>query len=215
MHEDVTYYNVIDEDGTLLGGVYFDIFARKGKAGGAWQHTFITQYEQSNGIKIIPYASICANLPTPIDGISKLYLSDVETLYHESGHLIHQLFIKTKYHSLANNIAWDFIELPSQIMESWIYERETLDMITGTEDEKRIPEDLYQKMMKAKHFMEGIYLMRQLSFGKLDLEFHRTYLSSTNQSIDEFSSVNSAPRPFPRPFFFINIFTSLYFTVFN
>ncbi|EDR28934.1 oligopeptidase A, putative [Entamoeba dispar SAW760] len=185
-HDDVKYYEVIEKDGSIIGGVYFDLYPRKGKRSGAWEEMLRVSYENTNGTFIKPLGIVCTNITPPINGITRLNHDEVETIFHESGHLMHTLFTKQRYASLAGtNVAWDFVELPSQIMENWTFEREALDLFSQFGNVKPIPKELFDKMWKAKNYMSAYYTMRQLSFGKIDLEIHRNYLTS-GLSLDDF-----------------------------
>ncbi|OQY37725.1 MAG: peptidase M3 [Spirochaetaceae bacterium 4572_7] len=175
-HEDVNVYEVIDNDSSHLGLLYIDLFPRDTKRSGAWMNTFITQGLQDGEVRR-PHILICGNLtPSTPETPSLLSFNDVNTLFHEFGHALHGLFSNVKYKSLASpNVFWDFVELPSQVMENWLLEKETLELFakhykTG----EIIPLELIEKMKKARTFNAAYGNLRQLSLGYLDMNWHLT-----------------------------------------
>ncbi|KAL7712788.1 oligopeptidase A [Entamoeba marina] len=185
-HEDVTYYDIFENNGDYIGGVYFDFFPRTGKQNGAWHDMLRVCHQKFNNEFVTPLGIVVSNITPPIDGVARLNHDEVETIFHECGHLMHTMFSKQRYPTLLGmNVACDFVELPSQIMENWTFEREALDLFASVGNVEKLPQDLFDKMWRAKNYMTAYYTMRQLSFAKLDLELHQHYLSS-GKELDTF-----------------------------
>ena len=177
-HKDVKYYKVFEESGDYIGGIYFDIHPRKSKRGGAWMTDLLDGYTDEHGDWHHPVAAICSNLtPSTESNPSLLTHREVETLFHEFGHALHHLFGRVKYRSMnGSNVAWDFVELPSQIMENFCWDRATLDMFARHYiTNEPIPQELFDKMTKSRNYAAGCSMMGQLSYAKLDLELHQNY----------------------------------------
>jgi Zn-dependent oligopeptidase len=173
-HEEVTTYEVKDENGKLVSIFYADFFPRKGKRNGAWMTSFKSQYIK-DGINERPHISNVCNFtkPTPTKP-SLLTFNEVTTLFHEFGHGLHGMLANTTYPSLSGtSVYWDFVELPSQIMENWCYEPEALALFAHHyETGEMIPMEFVEKIKESASFQEGIATMRQLSFGLLDMGWH-------------------------------------------
>jgi oligopeptidase A len=211
----VSYYNVRDENGQLIGGFYADWYPRENKRGGAWMDVFITggpadgRFEPHLGL-------ICGNLSQPVGGKPALLTHrDVETIFHEFGHLLHHLLSKVRTRSLAGtSVAWDFVELPSQIMENWCWERPSLDLFARHwETGEPVPEDLFQKMKRARTFRAANAQMRQLGFGFVDLMLHTRYSPERDGDPVEYSRrvlEEYSPAPLPPNHAMIAAFTHLF-----
>jgi oligopeptidase A len=185
-HGDVRYYDVRESDGKLLGSFYLDLFPREGKRSGAWMEDSLRQGHLKNGEWIPPIGFVAANLTPPTgDQPSLLTHYEVETLFHEFGHLMHHLMGKVNYASLNGcNVALDFVELPSQILENWVWELEALNLFAHHyESQNPMPLELFQKMLSARNHLIAIVIMRQLALQKMDLELHISYVDG---DLDEF-----------------------------
>lgn len=173
-HEEVKTYAVKDEDDQLVAVFYADFFPRKGKRNGAWMTSFKSQYIKK-GINERPHISIVCNFTKPTETKpSLLTFNEVTTLFHEFGHALHGMLANTTYPSLSGtSVYWDFVELPSQILENWCYEPEALALFAyHYETGEMIPMELVHKIKESASFQEGMATMRQLSFGLLDMGWH-------------------------------------------
>jgi peptidyl-dipeptidase Dcp len=173
-HEDVKTFEVKDENNELVAVFYADFFPRKGKRNGAWMTSFKSQYVKK-GINERPHISNVCNFTKPTETKpSLLTFNEVTTLFHEFGHALHGMLANTTYPSLSGtSVYWDFVELPSQIMENWAYEPEALALFAyHYETGEIIPMELVHKIKESASFQEGIATMRQLSFGLLDMGWH-------------------------------------------
>lgn len=187
-HEDVRTFEVTDDNtGNFVGLFYTDFFPRPTKRGGAWM-SGVRDQGLRNGKIERPHIMIVCNFTKPTKTKpSLLTLNEVQTLYHEFGHALHGLLSNVKYRDLSGtNVYWDFVELPSQIMENWVLEKECLDLFAvHYETGEKIPADLVKKIKESGKFLEGLGTLRQLTFAMLDMAYH-TQDPSTITSIDEF-----------------------------
>lgn len=176
-HKDVTVYEVKNEQGEDVAIFYADFFPRAGKRAGAWMTTYAGQYKDAQGKNQRPLVSIVCNFTKPGKTTpSLLTFNEVTTLFHEFGHALHGMLANGKYESLSGtSVYWDFVELPSQVMENWCYEKECLDLFARHyETGETIPENYIERIKESANFMEGYQTMRQLSFGMLDMAWHGT-----------------------------------------
>jgi Zn-dependent oligopeptidase len=173
-HEDVQTFEVLDVEGNFVAVFYSDFFPRKGKRNGAWMTSFKPQYiKEGNNER--PHVSIVCNFTPPTETKpSLLTFNEVTTLFHEFGHALHGMLANTTYPSLSGtSVYWDFVELPSQIMENWCYEPEALALFAKHYDTGEIiPQDYIEKIKESASFLEGMATLRQLSFGILDMAYH-------------------------------------------
>ncbi|HAG81640.1 MAG TPA: peptidase M3 [Cyanobacteria bacterium UBA12227] len=182
-HEDVRYFQIADETGTPIAYFYLDPYSRPAeKRGGAWMDECITRakiMEVGTTSTRLPVAYLVCNQTPPIDGKPSLMtFGEVETLFHEFGHGLQHMLTKVDYPGAAgiNNVEWDAVELPSQFMENWCYDRPTLmGMARHYETGEPLPEHYYQKLLAARHYMSGSGMLRQLHFSLVDIELHHRY----------------------------------------
>ncbi|WP_045113509.1 M3 family metallopeptidase [Microscilla marina] len=173
-HPEVKAYEVEDEEGRHVSVFYADFFPREGKRNGAWMTSFRGQ-KVVNEEEQRPHVSIVCNFTKPTETRpSLLTFNEVLTFFHEFGHALHGMLASGNYESLSGtHVYWDFVELPSQIMENWVFEKETLDIFaqhykTG----ESIPADLIQRIKDSANYMQGYQTVRQISFGRLDMAWH-------------------------------------------
>ena len=173
-HEDVKTYNVTDTKGNFIAVFYADFHPRKGKRNGAWMTSYKAQ-QIKNGKNERPHVSIVCNFTKPTETKpSLLTFNEVTTLFHEFGHALHGMLANTTYNSLSGtSVSWDFVELPSQVLENWCFEREALELFAKHyETGEVIPMNYVEKIKESASFHEGMQTLRQLSFGLLDMQWH-------------------------------------------
>ncbi|MFT6934439.1 MAG: oligopeptidase A [Maribacter sp.] len=179
-HEEVKTYRVYDLEKNFISIFYADFHPRAGKRDGAWMTSFKSQWKK-DGENVRPHISnVCNFTPSTATKPSLLTFNEVTTLFHEFGHGLHGMLANTTYPSLSGtSVYWDFVELPSQVMENWCYEKEALELFAKHyETEKVIPMELVQKIKESATFQEGMQTLRQLSFGLLDMSWHGTDTTS-------------------------------------
>lgn len=193
-HTDVETYEVIDQDGNNIAILYLDFFPRESKLGGAWMTNYLEQYKINNE-DIRPHVSLVFNFTKPTDATPSLLTYDeVQTFLHEIGHGLHSILSDCRYWSLSGaNVYWDFVELPSQIMENWAREKEWLSKVAiHYETGEIIPDDLLEKILQSKNFNTGYSFVRQLSFGLNDMAWH-TITEPVKGSVADFEKAARAP----------------------
>ncbi len=178
-HDDVLCYDVYQEDSnTLIGQLYADIYVRKNKRSGAWMDTCIHRRRINDTVQN-PVAFLTCNFSPPVESTPALLThGEVETLFHEFGHTLHHLLTQVDEMSVAgiNGVAWDAVELPSQFLENWCWQEQSLQLIAKHyETNKSIPIELLEKMRAAKNFQSGMQTLRQVEFALFDMQLHTNY----------------------------------------
>ena len=188
-HPDVQFFEIFDSKGEPRGRFFLDLYARKGKRGGAWMGDGISRKETAEGVQN-PLAWLVTNFSPPMEGKPSLLSHDeVITLFHEFGHGLHHMLTRVAYPAVSgiNGVPWDAVELPSQMMENWCWQDEVLEMISGHyETGAPLPKDLVTRLKKAKNFQSGMLLLRQIEFAIFDLSIHRgTVAVNVQQTLDQ------------------------------
>ena len=177
-HEDVRFFDIHDAAGELRGQFYLDLYARPQKRGGAWMDDCITRMVSEVGVQA-PVAYLTCNFSAPIGDDPALFTHDeVLTLFHEFGHGLHHMLTRVDYPSVAgiSGVPWDAVELPSQFMENWCWQREALDVIAAHyQTDEALPQALFDKMIAAKNFQSAMQMARQLEFSIFDFRLHLEY----------------------------------------
>ena len=178
-HEEVRFFEIVDAQGTRRGRFYLDLYARPNKRGGAWMDECLSRRRLDDDSVQLPTAYLTCNFAPPVGSDPALFTHDeVITLFHEFGHGLHHMLTQVDFADVSgiSGVPWDAVELPSQFMENWCWEREALDLMarhyrTG----EPIPDELYAKMIAAKNFQAGMQMVRQLEFALFDFRLHREY----------------------------------------
>jgi oligopeptidase A len=214
--EHVRAYSAYDtKDNTLLGHFYSDLFPRENKRGGAWMNSMVT-HAASDGAEFPHVGLIAGNFTPPSESTPALLThNEVTTLFHEFGHLLHLLCNTTELRSQSMSaVAWDFIELPSQILENWCWERESLNTFAKHhESGEALPDTLFEKLLKARTFRNASHIMRQVGFSTVDLALHRNYEPTKDGDVTEYARAITqrfSPLPLPEDYSMILTFTHLF-----
>jgi len=177
-HEDVRFFQILDKTGELRGKFYIDLYARAQKRGGAWMDDCVGRKKTADGLQI-PVAYLTCNFTPPTANDPALLTHDeVLTLFHEFGHGLQHMLTQVDHLGVSgiNGVEWDAVELPSQFMENWCWEKEALDLISGHyQTGEALPEALFNKMLAAKNFQAGMLMVRQLEFSLFDFRLHQEY----------------------------------------
>jgi oligopeptidase A len=177
-HSDVRFFEVFDAKGEICGQFYLDVFTRRGKRSGAWMGECRVRKLADSKLQL-PVAYINCNFTPPVgDTPSLLTHNELITLFHEFGHGLHHMLTRVNYAPVSgiNGVLWDAVELPSQFMENWAWEREALDLFSGHyQTGETLPEDLFNKLIAAKNFQAGLFMLRQLEFAVFDFRLHFEY----------------------------------------
>jgi len=198
-HEDVKTYDVTDKEGNYVSLFYADFHPRKGKRNGAWMTSYKSQ-QIKNGVNERPHVSIVCNFTKPTKTKpSLLTFNEVTTLFHEFGHALHGMLANTTYNSLSGtSVSWDFVELPSQVLENWCYEKEALELFAKHyETGEVIPMKYVEKIKESASFHEGMQTLRQLSFGLLDMQWHSQNPSAITSVKDFENNAFSETKLYP------------------
>lgn len=177
-HPDVRFFQIHDKDNNLRGQFYLDLYARPKKRGGAWMDDCVGRKRVKNSIQT-PVAYLTCNFTPPVENDPALLTHDeVTTLFHEFGHGLQHMLTKIDYLGVSgiNGVEWDAVELPSQFMENWCWEKESLQLVSGHyQTGEPLPDSLFDKMLAAKNFQAGMVMVRQLEFSLFDFRIHQDY----------------------------------------
>jgi oligopeptidase A len=188
-HGDVRFFEIFDNSGTLRGRFYLDLYARPHKRGGAWMDECISRRKLADGEVQTPAAYMVCNFAPPVGKDPALFTHDeVQTLFHEFGHGLHHMMTQVDYAGVSgiNGVPWDAVELPSQFMENWCWEREALDLFAAHyKTGEKIPDELFNKMIAAKNFQSGMQMVRQLEFSLFDFRLHLEYDPSKGGQVQQ------------------------------
>ena len=186
-HNDVTFYQISNHSGEVIGRFYMDLYARQNKRGGAWMDECKKRFV-SESVSQTPVAYLTCNFAPPVgDKPSLLTHNDVTTLFHEFGHGLHHMLTVIDHPAVSgiNGVPWDAVELPSQFLENWCWNKETLDMISGHfETGKTLPNELFEKMLKAKNFQAAMQMVRQIEFALFDMRLHSEFTSGNTEQVE-------------------------------
>lgn len=187
-HDDVRLYQIKDKQGVLRGAFYMDNYAREDKRGGAWMDVCVGRMKKQQSTQL-PVAYLTCNLTPPVgDEPALLTHNEVTTLFHEFGHGLHHMLTLVDHSSVAgiSGVEWDAVELPSQFLENWCWERESLDMICGHyKTGEKLPQELLDKARAAKNFQSGMTTVRQLEFGLFDMRVHMSTQAPSADQVNE------------------------------
>jgi oligopeptidase A len=185
-HEDVRFFGIETPEGELIGQFYVDLYARETKRGGAWMDEAIARRRILDGFQK-PVAYLNCNFPRPVGGKQATFShNDVETLFHETGHGLHHLLTRVEELGVSgiHGVEWDAVELPSQFMENYCWEWSVLQQMTAhVETGEPLPRALFDKMLAARNFQRGLFMVRQLEFSLFDLLLHSVFDPSGKQGV--------------------------------
>ena len=215
-HADVQVFNV-QRDGNIIARCYLDLYARAGKRGGAWMDNCRSRRRNRDGSLQLPVAFLTCNFTPPSAAQPSLLThSEVTTLFHEFGHGLHHMLTQIDVMPVSgiNGVAWDAVELPSQFLENWCWEPDAIPLISGHyQTGEPLPQMLLDKMLAAKNFQSGLFMMRQLEFALFDFKLHRDYNAAQPQPIQQvLDEVRRAVAVYPLPAFnrFQHSFTHIF-----
>ena len=188
-HESVRYFEIMDEQGGKRAAFYLDPYARPQKRGGAWMDECIVRWRKDDGSVQLPVAYLVCNFEAPVGEKPALWTHDeVTTLFHEFGHGLHHMLTETEELGVSGirGVPWDAVELPSQFMENFCWQREVIDMIAQHyETGEPIPDSLYERMLAAKNFQSGMQMLRQIEFALFDIDLHSSDLQESDLGVQQ------------------------------
>ena len=204
-HPEVRCYAMFDRNNQLRSYFYIDLYARQNKRGGAWMDEFCGRRRLADGSLQIPVAFLTCNFQAPVGKLPSLLTHDeVQTLFHEFGHCLQHMLTKVDYSMVSgiNGIPWDAVELPSQFLENWAWEKESIHYIAEHYlTHQPLPGDLFQKMWQAKNFQQALQMLRQIEFAlfdfKLHLEFDPQQTAQIQSILDQIRQQTSLLTPVP------------------
>jgi oligopeptidase A len=183
-HDDVRFYELVDDDGSVRAAFYLDMYARTGKRGGAWMDDARIRRRQPDGSLQTPVAYLTCNFAPPAGGKPGLLTHDeVVTLFHEFGHGLHHMLTEQDVSGISgiNGVAWDAVELPSQFLENWCWTEEGIALISGHyQTGEPLPKEKLEKMLAAKNFQGAMQMVRQIEFSLFDMRIHAEYQPGLN-----------------------------------
>jgi oligopeptidase A len=187
-HDDVMFFDIFDTHGDITGSFYLDLYARQHKRGGAWMDECVVRRKSGSNLQK-PVAYLTCNFTPPIgDKPALLTHDEVTTLFHEFGHGLHHMMTRVEYSGVSgiNGVPWDAVELPSQFMENWCWEKEALDLFAKHhETGENLSDDLFEKMTRARTFQAGMQMVRQLEFSIFDFRLHLEFASNEALNIQD------------------------------
>ena len=205
-HKDVRVIELHEND-ALIGRIYLDVYARENKRGGAWMSDYQGLYKDS-----LPVAFVVCNLNSPSEGKPALFdFDEIVTIFHEFGHALHHLLTKVQFPCAAgiSGVPWDGVELPSQYMENFCYEREVIDLISGHwKTQEKLPDDLFLKVIDSKNFQSGLQMLRQCEFALWDIKTH--ILDADTYDILEEVRAKTSLIPIVKENRFLNAFSHIF-----
>ncbi|SFR56473.1 M3 family metallopeptidase [Thiomicrospira sp. ALE5] len=186
-HSDVRFYIIRNEDGQEIAGFYLDLYARENKRGGAWMDVVSSRWRKSSTDLVLPVAYLVCNFSPPVEGQQAcLTHNEVTTLFHEFGHGLHHMLTEIDAMNVSgiSGVPWDAVELPSQFMENFCWERESLDLFAKHhETDERLPDDLLEALQASRHFQSAMMLLRQVEFSLFDFILHLEYTPESPEDV--------------------------------